>query len=138
MANATFYGAGRAVEEPAGRFLGRTKEHRVLEEIEKLGDPHKQDGGSSMSKNSRWWIVLAIIVGFMGGVVTNRVATFQPVFAQESVKPTKVIEAEEFRLVDRDGNTRARLTIRDGKVFAEIPDLSKWTVKLLQGARAEQ
>ena len=91
-----------------------------------------------MSKNQCWWILLAMIVGFMGGLVASRVATFQPALAEERAKPTKVIEAEEFRLVDKDGNTRARLTIREGNLFAEIPDLSKWTVKLLQGSRAEQ
>jgi hypothetical protein len=77
-------------------------------------------------------LLLTILGGFSGGMVGSRIFTSQPVSAQEESKPAKVIEAQEFRLVDNQGKICARLTLRSGKLLAEIPDLTKWTISLLE------
>lgn len=89
-------------------------------------------GGTKM-RNRQYWsiLVLAVLGGFGGGALASRLFTVQPVFAEKKAKPAAVIEAQEFRLVDTDGKTGARLTIQNGKIFAEIPDLTEWRVKLL-------
>jgi hypothetical protein len=79
-------------------------------------------------------LVLALLAGFLGGMGASRLFT-RPVFAEKKTEAAKVIEAQEFRLVDKEGRTGARLTMRDGKIVAEIPDLTQWTIKLLQLSR---
>jgi hypothetical protein len=83
-------------------------------------------------------LVLAILAGFVGGTLASRGFMAAPVFAQKEVNPPGVIEAEEFRLVDKDGKTAARLTMRDGNILAEIPDLTRWTIQLLKGANPKE
>jgi hypothetical protein len=73
-----------------------------------------------------------------GGVLGSRVFTSQPVSAQEESKPAKVIQAQEFRLVDDEGKTCARLTLRPGKPLAEVPDLTKWTISFVEKAKGKQ
>ncbi len=48
------------------------------------------------------------------------------------------MEAQEFRLVDDLGYTRAVLTVRNGKVLAEIPDFSKWTIKFREEGKEKE
>jgi len=83
-------------------------------------------------------LVLAMIAGFLGGAVASRVFTDQRAFAQKKSNAVNLIEAQEFRLVDDLGYTRAVLTIRDEKVLAEIPDLSKWTIRLLEEGKGKE
>lgn len=54
-------------------------------------------------------IVSAIIAGLVGGVIANQLLVGQPVFAERAQRPIKVVVAEEFRLVGKDGRTRATL-----------------------------
>lgn len=44
-------------------------------------------------------------------MVSSYLLIGQPAFAEKQTKPPKVIEAEEFRLVDRFGTRRAELKI---------------------------
>ena len=54
-------------------------------------------------------LVLALVAGLVGGVVSSQFLGSQPAFAKKYPFSKKVIEAEEFRLVDKDGKTRAFL-----------------------------
>ena len=54
-------------------------------------------------------LVVALIAGLMGGVVSSQYLVGQTAFARKKEPPRKVIEAQEFRLVDKDGKTRAFL-----------------------------
>ena len=54
-------------------------------------------------------LVLALVAGLVGGVVSSQFLMGQPAFAEKKSKPLKVVESEEFRLVDKDGKTRAFL-----------------------------
>jgi hypothetical protein len=83
-------------------------------------------------------LVLAVFAGFVGGEVASRVFTLHPAFAQKTSRPVEIIEAQEFRLVDKDGKTKARLTMRNGKLLAEIPDLTRWTIRLLEEAKEKE
>lgn len=90
--------------------------------------------------NKHYWsmLALAIISGFVGGAVASRVFTYQEAFAQKKSSPIEVIEAQEFRLVDENGKTRARVSMQDGKVLTEIPQMNKMTIKFLKEAKGEQ
>jgi hypothetical protein len=65
-------------------------------------------------------IVLALVAGLVGGVVSSQFLMGQPAFAEKKAKPQKVIEAQEFRLVDKDGKTRAFLGINRGQPRFEL------------------
>lgn len=54
-------------------------------------------------------LVLALVAGLVGGVVSSQFLTGRPVFAGKKSEPPKVIEAQGFRLVDDKGNVLARL-----------------------------
>lgn len=54
-------------------------------------------------------LMLALGAGLVGGMVSSQFLMRQPVFAEEKTEPMKVIEAQEFRLVDEKGKSRARL-----------------------------
>ena len=54
-------------------------------------------------------LVLALVAGLVGGVVSSQFFMGQPAFAEKKSNPMKVVESEEFRLVDKDGKTRAFL-----------------------------
>ncbi len=86
-----------------------------------------------MNKKQYSLVLLSgVVAGFVGGGVMSWSFRNPPVFAEKKVKPATSIEAQEFRLVDKDGRTGARLTMQDGKVFAEVPDLTEWRIKLLE------
>lgn len=48
-------------------------------------------------------IVLALISGFIGSALSSYFFMGNPAFADKKSKPAKVIEAEEFRVVDKNG-----------------------------------
>ena len=53
-------------------------------------------------------LMLALVAGLLGGMVSTQSLVNKPAFA-ERAKPQKVIVAEEFRVVDRQGKTHAVL-----------------------------
>ncbi len=59
-------------------------------------------------------VVLTLVAGLAGGVVSSQFLIGEPVFAQKMPQHQKVVEAEEFRLVDKDGNTRTALRVVTG------------------------
>ena len=63
-----------------------------------------------MEKKQLWsMLALSILAGFVGGAVASRVFTLQPVFAAKESNHRRVIEAQELRIVDEDGNLRILL-----------------------------
>jgi len=48
-------------------------------------------------------ILLATLAGFMGGLISNHIFETRPAFAVKEPKYQKVVTAEEFRVVDKDG-----------------------------------
>ena len=54
-------------------------------------------------------LVLALIAGLMGGVVSSWFLVGKSAFAEKKAEPQKVIEAREFRLVDENRKIRAIL-----------------------------
>lgn len=60
-------------------------------------------------KQLRWVLALAMTAGFAGGMVSDLLFDSQPAFAKKASGRPPVVSAREFRLVDDDGKTRARL-----------------------------
>ena len=58
-------------------------------------------------------VVLAFLGGLVGGVVSSQLLLGQPAHAEKKVKLPQAIEAEEFRVVDKDGRKRAQLMLTD-------------------------
>lgn len=54
-------------------------------------------------------VVLAMVAGFIGGVISSQIFAGQPIFTQKEPKLQKVVAAEKFRLVDHRGMVRAAL-----------------------------
>ena len=54
-------------------------------------------------------VLLAFIAGLIGGVVSTQLFIGQNIYTVKSIKPQKVIEAKEFRVVDENGGTLATL-----------------------------
>jgi len=52
-------------------------------------------------------VIVAVVSGLTGGAISTFLLMPPSVLAQDG--PQKVIEAEQFRVVDQDGNTRAKL-----------------------------
>lgn len=48
-------------------------------------------------------ILLASFAGFIGGMISNQIFETRPAFAVKEPKYQKVVMAEEFRVVDKDG-----------------------------------
>lgn len=65
-------------------------------------------------KQSLLTIVLAVVAGFIGGGVSSWILTGRAVFAQPTPEQAKVIRAERFEVVDKDGKVRAGLGLADG------------------------
>ncbi len=74
--------------------------------------------------NKQYWLLLllAILAGFFGGAVASWLFAGQPVFAEKKTKPAKVIEAEEFRLIDETGKIRGKLRMSYRKPILELLD----------------
>ena len=58
-------------------------------------------------------VVVAFVGGLMGGVLSSQLLMGQPAHADNKAKAQKIIEAEEFRVVDKDGRKRAQLMLTD-------------------------
>ncbi len=56
-------------------------------------------------------ITLAIFAGFIGGLLSSWLFTGRTAFTEKKRGPVKVIEAEAFRLVDKDGKIHALLNL---------------------------
>src|SRR5262245_32741615 len=54
-------------------------------------------------------LVVAVVAGLMGGVVSSWFLMGTPVFAQKAPQPLKVVRAEMFELVDKNAIPLARL-----------------------------
>lgn len=61
-------------------------------------------------KQSFLIVALALVAAVIGGAVSSQLFNCKPVFAQKKEKPQKLVVAEEFRMVDKDGNVLAVLT----------------------------
>jgi hypothetical protein len=62
------------------------------------------------SKKQTVTVVMALIAGLVGGVVSSWFFVGQTVFAEKKALQQKVVRAEEFMLVDEDGTCLAKLT----------------------------
>ncbi|MBI3609963.1 MAG: hypothetical protein HY204_04565 [Nitrospirae bacterium] len=69
-------------------------------------------------------LVAAMIVsGWVGGVVGSWFFTSGFVFAEKTAPPAKVVAAEKFLLVNKEGRTRATLaTLADGRPRLDLHD----------------
>lgn len=54
-------------------------------------------------------VLLALVAGFVGGVISSQIFVSRPIFPQKEPKPQKVVVAKKFRLVDERGVVRAAL-----------------------------
>lgn len=61
--------------------------------------------------NKRYRLVIATVLigGLVGGMAADRFFRDQAVYAQRSPEPAKVIAAEQFLIVDKDGRPKAKL-----------------------------
>lgn len=55
------------------------------------------------NKQQLFIILLASFAGFMGGLISNQIIETRPAFAVKEPNHQKVVIAEEFRVVDKDG-----------------------------------
>ena len=55
------------------------------------------------TKQQLFIILLASFAGFVGGLISNQIIETRPAFAVKEPKYQKVVIAEEFRVVDKDG-----------------------------------
>jgi hypothetical protein len=71
-------------------------------------------------------IVLSLISGLVGGMFSTFLLMDSPVVAQPtSAETTQIISAQEFRLVDTKGHTRAILDLSDqGEPYFQLKDKS--------------
>ena len=70
-------------------------------------------------------VVLTVVAGLIGGAVSNYVLMAGEAVAQETKQHEKVITAEEFRLVDEEGDTLAILG-EGGEGVAETSGIGLW------------
>ena len=61
-------------------------------------------------------ILLAIVFGFLGGILSDRCLDSRPAWAQAPQEPATILRAEGFVLVDKAGNPRGRLGLSQGGV----------------------
>jgi len=60
--------------------------------------------GENMKKKQPLFIILlATFAGFAGGFISNQIFQTKPAFAKKALSHHKVVIAEEFRVVDKDG-----------------------------------
>lgn len=60
------------------------------------------------------FLIVALFGGLIGGFLSGKVFTDNMAFAQGDKKP-KIIEANEFRVIDQDGKTHATLGMKIGR-----------------------
>ena len=58
-------------------------------------------------------VIVALIGGLMGGLISSHFLPISSVLAEKKSEPAKVIEANEFRLIDKYGNHIASLKAED-------------------------
>ncbi|MDT3779074.1 hypothetical protein PJI16_16025 [Nitrospira sp. MA-1] len=63
-------------------------------------------------------VMTTLLAGVVGGALSNLVFLNAAVSAEESEHPKKVVTAEEFRLVTKDGQPRATLLLWNGELPA--------------------
>ncbi|WP_342349235.1 hypothetical protein [uncultured Nitrospira sp.] len=63
-------------------------------------------------------VMTTLLAGVVGGALSNLVFMNAGVSAEESEEPKKVVTAEEFRLVTKDGHPRATLLLWNGELPA--------------------
>jgi hypothetical protein len=71
--------------------------------------------------NRKQWvgfIVVTMVSGLIGGLVGSYVFFNERAVAQEPAQATKIVTAEEFRLVTKDGKPRASLLLWNGQLPA--------------------
>ena len=78
-------------------------------------------------------ILLATFAGFAGGFISNQFFQTQPAFAEKALSHEKVVIAEEFRVVDKDGKILGSFGTPDylSDIFPKI-DKSKAAVPQLR------
>src|SRR3989442_7501235 len=74
-----------------------------------FADKSKREDFRMGKKQYLLTVVLAVVAGFVGGVGSSWFLMGAPVFAQKTPESAKVIQAEKFEVVDKDGKVRARL-----------------------------
>lgn len=71
-------------------------------------------------------LLVAVIAGLVGGVVSSQLFVGVPAFAQKTPQQAKVIQAEKFELVDRGGKIRGALGVTpEDKVVLILFDKSE-------------
>jgi hypothetical protein len=77
-----------------------------------------------MNKKEHWTTLgVALLAGFIGGTLSGRFVVGDAGMAQEPPKHAKVIEAEEFRVVDRNAQVRVLLGVGpDGSATVAFTD----------------
>jgi len=64
-------------------------------------------GENMKNKQPLFIILLAMLAGFAGGFISNQIFQTKPAFAKKAPSHQKVVIAEEFRVVDKDGRILA-------------------------------
>ncbi len=67
-------------------------------------------------------IILALAAGFIGGIISNQLFVTGPAFAEKSQMQQKIVIAEEFRVVDKFGNTIGSFGIPPHLIDIEVMD----------------
>jgi hypothetical protein len=75
-------------------------------------------GGNMSNRQYIFMLIMALIGGVIGGTLSSKVFVDTQVFAQDKNKK-KIIEAEEFHLVDKSNRIWAKLTAED-PLFAKM------------------
>lgn len=69
-----------------------------------------------MTVRERWGILgLVVVSGLMGGFISEWVRQETPAFAQKRSEPDKIVTAQEFQVIDRNGIVVASLGASSGK-----------------------
>jgi hypothetical protein len=56
-------------------------------------------------------IILAVLAGFLGGMISSQLLVITPVFAQKTANHEKMVLAEEFALVNQESKLYAKIFI---------------------------
>jgi hypothetical protein len=76
-----------------------------------------------MKRKDYWLIVfLLILAGLVGGSITSWLLQSSSAIAQQKKQPERVIKAQAFYLVDKEGKIRASLDLLGGNPRLELID----------------